>query len=186
MRSIVLMISLASAGALLLTAVGIAMAVRANNPPEEAAPKTSPNVLKQAPAIPVPSDSSGNPVDGPSAEGTEDAVPDKPTDQPLPAPEAEAKSVSKKPSTPAPSQKYTINIGETGYSPAVLEASSESPITLTVAQGEGCAAGFTIPALGIEKDNSSGPVTFSLGRLKAGTYRFACAMDMVEGTIVVR
>lgn len=82
-------------------------------------------------------------------------------------------------------QKLSIGIGDVGYEPAVVQASSGRPITLTVGRGEGCAAGFLMPELGITKDNTTGPVTFDLGRLKSGTYRFTCGMGMIEGKLVV-
>ena len=91
-----------------------------------------------------------------------------------------------RPKSTTPAQRFTILIGGSGYEPSHLTASSASRITLTVGKGDGCAAGFTIPSLGINKDNSKSAVTFSLGKLKAGTYRYLCAMQMVEGRLVVR
>lgn len=82
-------------------------------------------------------------------------------------------------------QRLSIGIGDLGYDPAIVRASADRPITLTVARGEGCAAGFLMPSLGIDKDNSSGPVTIKLGTLKPGTYRFTCGMEMVEGKLIV-
>ncbi|HSK47896.1 MAG TPA: cupredoxin domain-containing protein [Coriobacteriia bacterium] len=83
-------------------------------------------------------------------------------------------------------QKLSINIGTAGYEPAVIEARADAPIELTVAQGEGCAAGFLMPDLGLSADNTAGPATLALGKLEKGTYRFACGMDMVEGHLVVQ
>jgi cytoskeletal protein RodZ len=88
-------------------------------------------------------------------------------------------------SAPAP-QHLTIKIGASGYEPSTLTASSKSPIKITVGKGEGCAAGFVIPTLGINMDNSRGAVTLSVGRLKPGRYVYHCSMDMVQGTLVVR
>jgi len=83
-------------------------------------------------------------------------------------------------------QHFSIEIGSSGYEPSVIRASSKSPISLSVGKGEGCAAGFLMPSLGIEKDNTRGRIEFSLGRLEPGTYRFTCGMEMVEGKLVVR
>ena len=83
-------------------------------------------------------------------------------------------------------QHFSIEIGSSGYEPSVIRASSKSPISLSVGKGEGCAAGFLMPSLGIEKDNTRGRIKFSLGRLEPGTYRFTCGMEMVEGQLVVR
>lgn len=83
-------------------------------------------------------------------------------------------------------QNLRIAIGGAGYVPDALTAKAGVPIELTVGKGEGCAAGFVMPDLGIELDNSAGPVTGRLGVLKPGDYRFACAMDMVSGVLHVR
>lgn len=83
-------------------------------------------------------------------------------------------------------REYRIDIGDYGYEPAVVNAPAGAPIRLIVEKGEGCAAGFLIPELGIEADNTSGPATIDLGTPRAGTYRFTCGMEMVEGKLVVR
>lgn len=83
-------------------------------------------------------------------------------------------------------QKLSINIGSAGYEPALVEAKADAPIELIVAQGEGCAAGFLMPDLGLTADNTAGPTTLALGKLEKGTYRFTCGMDMVEGHLVVQ
>lgn len=122
------------------------------------------------------------------AEAAEPAPEPKAAAKPAPEPEPEpvpAPKPAPKPAAPKP-QYLAIDIGVSGYEPSVVEASSASPITLTVAKGEGCAAGFLMPSLGISKDNSGGPITFSLGRLDPGTYKFTCGMEMVEGKLVVR
>jgi plastocyanin len=169
-RSIVLVASLAVGGTLLLSVAGVAMAVRSS-------PTQVPSVAPQ----PAPSEpTSTAPADSPGAIASS---------EPAKKPASKVKPLSKprkKPKASESSQHYSIKIGDTGYTPSVVKATSGSPITLTVGKGEGCAAGFTLLSLGIEKDNSEGPVTFSVGRLKPGTYRFACAMDMVEGSLVVR
>jgi len=82
-------------------------------------------------------------------------------------------------------QTYRIAIGVTGYRPSVVNASASSPIVLSVQRGEGCAAGFLIPGLGVDKDNSGGPVSIRLGRVPAGSYQFSCGMEMVTGTLIV-
>lgn len=60
------------------------------------------------------------------------------------------------------------------------------PIKLTVGKGEGRAAGFIMPSLNISPDNSNRPVTTELPALKAGVYKFSCAMEMVEGRLIVQ
>lgn len=133
----------------------------------------------------VPS-ASAPPEDGPpqtAAEASEPVAPAVAPNDPAPAvrqrpPVADAAS--------AAPQRLSIAIGQVGYEPSALEASAKSPIILTVGQGEGCAAGFVIPRLGLELDNSVGPVTKNLGVLAPGDYRFTCSMGMVEGILRVR
>lgn len=83
-------------------------------------------------------------------------------------------------------QQLSIAIGVAGYEPSVVSANAGVPIELTVAQGEGCAAGFLMPSQGIQLDNSAAAATVSLGALSAGDYRFTCGMEMVEGVLQVR
>lgn len=123
---------------------------------------------------------------------TEQATSPAPASAPEPAPEPEPVPEPAPKPAPAPkpvtsaAQKYTIRIGEIGYEPEVVRAKAGVPITFTVEEGQGCAAGFGIPSLKIYKDNSNGPVTFSLGKLKAGTYQFFCGMGMIAGDLVVK
>jgi len=95
---------------------------------------------------------------------------------------AAAKPATSKPKT----QRLRIAIGPRGYEPSVVRAEAGRPIVLSVGRGEGCAAGFLIPKLGVEEDNSEGSVTVNLGHVPAGRYRFSCGMDMVTGTLVVK
>ena len=114
-----------------------------------------------------------------------DAAVSAPAATPAEAAKPASAAAARAPKAVAP-QHIRLAIGATGYEPSALQASSLSAITLTVGKGEGCAAGFLMPSLGISKDNSRGSVTFSLGKLKPGTYRFSCAMEMVEGRLIVR
>lgn len=103
-------------------------------------------------------------------------------------PAAQAPSATKPAAKDAPpaSQRFSIAIGEFGYEPTAISAKAGVPIMLTVAQGDGCAAGFLIPQLDVALDNSSGPVSADLGILQPGEYRFTCGMDMVSGLLMVR
>jgi plastocyanin len=102
-----------------------------------------------------------------------------PRSKPTVAPSAKA------PSKPA-AQHFDIAIGAKGYEPERIVAKAGAPISLTVGRGQGCAAGFELPSLGLHGDNSAGPATLSLGTLKAGTYTYTCSMGMVTGKLVVR
>ncbi len=101
--------------------------------------------------------------------------------EPAPAP-ARAPAAQR---APTAAQRVTIRIGDAGYEPATVEVKAGTPVRLTVGKGEGCAAGFLMPELGLSADNSSGPATLTLPPLKPGVYRFTCGMEMVEGRIVV-
>jgi plastocyanin len=124
------------------------------------------------------------------------ATPRKPTaakarkPKPLVRPGSQAKPVAKvaaaSTKTPPAPQSYHIRIGTVGYEPSTVKAHTGSPITLVVGKGQGCAAGFEMPSLGVSKDNSSGQVSIHLGRLKSGTYTFTCGMGMIAGQLVVR
>lgn len=115
---------------------------------------------------------------------TETVAPSAQTPEGEPTPAAEAVSQAETASS-ATAQVFDIRIGERGYEPSVVRARAGLPVTLIVAQGEGCAEGFLIASLGIDANNSSGPATVNLGALEPGTYRFTCGMDMVEGNLVV-
>ena len=111
----------------------------------------------------------------------------RPTPKLKPMPKLGLRPTPKPALTPMPTtQHFTVELGGSGYVPSLIRASSATPITLTVGKGEGCATGFAVPKLGILKNNSKGPVTFSLGRLKPGTYAYSCEMGMVTGRLVVR
>ena len=137
---------------------------------------TSPEPSAPAPARPAdPPGEAPDPVDPSSGPAPESADPPAP---PAPKPPA--------PKPSATAQRFDIAIGTRGYEPSSITAGADRPIELTVAQGEGCAAGFLMPALGVEEDNSAGPVTVRLGRLEPGTYAFTCGMAMVTGKLIVR
>lgn len=103
--------------------------------------------------------------------------------EPKPAPKAAPKPVAK----PKPAvQKLSVGLGQYGYDPEVLTAKAGIPIKLTVAEGQGCAAGFLMPSLNVNADNTSGPAVIDLPALDAGSYQFTCGMEMVAGTLEVR
>ena len=117
-----------------------------------------------------------------SGRATLPAIPEKPA---APKPVAKRGDV-KVPKASATVLAFRIAIGVTGYRPSVINASASSPIVLSVQRGQGCAAGFLIPDLGVDEDNSGGPVSIRLGRVPAGTYQFSCGMEMVTGTLIVK
>lgn len=165
-----------------LLAGSVAMAISRPEEPQFVADKTTGTVPIPPEAV-VTTQGASAPV----AE-EEPVVPDAgaPTVAPLPGAETlpEKEEAPQPRSTTSGVQVVSVNIGETGYEPSVLRVKAGAPIHLTIGRGEGCAAGFLIPDLGISADNSSGPTTVSLSSLEPGSYRFSCGMDMVSGTIV--
>lgn len=129
------------------------------------------SVVAQTPAPTLPAVAATPSVTASATAATPDGTP------PVPA---------VKRSVPAASQRFTIAIGDAGYEPSVVKAKAGVPITLIVAKGAGCAAGFLMPSRGIAADNSGHRITIRLGKLKAGVYPFSCGMDMVQGRLVVR
>lgn len=176
----VALLTLVSTGFVAAGVLGTGRRAAASVQPIDAVAATGPS-SEEASAVVPPQDAAPSTAESiPAAEPTPAAAASTPN---VPAKSA-AKAVIKKQASAT--QHLTVRIGDYGYEPSRLAASSASPISLTVGKGEGCAAGFVLPELGIELDNSQGPVTKSLGQLDPGTYRFNCAMGMVEGTLVVK
>ena len=80
-----------------------------------------------------------------------------------------------------------LSAGNSGYSPRVLHARSDIPITLNIVTNQtySCSRAFVIPTLGIEKLlPASGNETISIPAQVAGTVmRFSCSMGMYTGEI---
>jgi uncharacterized protein len=81
-----------------------------------------------------------------------------------------------------------LSAGNSGYSPSVLHARADTPITLNLVtdQTYSCARSFVIPDLGVEKLlPSTGTETISIPAQVAGAViRFSCSMGMYTGEIV--
>jgi sulfite exporter TauE/SafE len=81
-----------------------------------------------------------------------------------------------------------LSAGNSGYSPRVLHARADIPITLNLvtSQTYSCARSFVLPAVGVEKLlPASGTETISIPAQAAGTVmRFSCSMGMYTGQIV--
>jgi plastocyanin len=73
-----------------------------------------------------------------------------------------------------------------GYNPNTIQLKAGVPAEITFSQSAGCTAIVQSSDLGFQEDLSSGPKTIKLKGLAAGTYNFACGMNMVRGTIVVQ
>lgn len=87
-------------------------------------------------------------------------------------------------------QVIEITIGPTGYEPEALELQKDIPARLvfTRTTDTTCATEIHSPDLGIEKTPMplNEPVEITLTPQESGTFTFACGMDMLKGTIVVK
>ncbi len=136
------------------------------------APQSPDATAADAPVLPA-EEPSGTPAQAPEPERPDPASIDKPAPMTRNAPEPEP-------------PRLTVDIGDNGYEPSVVHLKAGAPSVLTVGVGEGCAAGFRIPSLGISADNSRAPVSVELPALAPGEYAFSCGMEMVFGTLLVR
>jgi len=113
----------------------------------------------------------------------------EPEPDPAPAPRVDPAPTPTKPAAqaaPKPAlQRLSVSIGDAGYAPDTILARAGTPIELKVGRGDGCAAGFLMPDLGVSADNSSRDVTVQLPALRPGTYAFTCGMGMVSGQLIV-
>lgn len=83
-------------------------------------------------------------------------------------------------------QKISVDLSTGSYNPNVIKLKAGVPAEITFGQSSGCTAIVQSQDLGFQEDLSSGPKTVKLEGLAAGTYGFACGMNMVQGTIVVQ
>jgi len=81
-----------------------------------------------------------------------------------------------------------LSAGNSGYSPSILHARADTPITLNMVTNQtySCARSFVIPILGVEKLlPASGTETISIPSQTGGTImRFSCSMGMYTGKII--
>ena len=82
-------------------------------------------------------------------------------------------------------QKIDIDLSTGSYNPNVIKLKAGVPAEITFGQSGGCTASVQSSDLGFNEDLTSGPKTVKLQGLAAGTYNFACGMNMVTGQIVV-
>ncbi|MEK6606701.1 MAG: cupredoxin domain-containing protein [Myxococcota bacterium] len=92
-----------------------------------------------------------------------------------------------KAATPAP-QVIAIAVTSDGFVPAEAKAKAGTPVKLVVTRktDRTCATEIVIKAFGVKQPlplNQAVEVTFTPS--KPGRVRFACAMDMIAGAIVV-
>ncbi|HEY5113591.1 MAG TPA: cupredoxin domain-containing protein [Coriobacteriia bacterium] len=83
-------------------------------------------------------------------------------------------------------QKISVDVSKGYYDPSMIELRAGVPAEITFSQSSGCTAQVQSKDLGFSADLTQGPATVKLPALSAGTYGFACGMNMVFGTIVVK
>ena len=83
-------------------------------------------------------------------------------------------------------QKISVDVSKGYYDPSTIELKAGVPAEMTFSQSSGCTAQVQSKDLGFSADLTQGPATVKLPALSAGTYGFACGMNMVFGTIVVK
>lgn len=98
----------------------------------------------------------------------------------LPAAAADAKK---------PGRTVQVTVTEDGWVPDRIEARKGEPLTLVVTRktDRTCATELVVKAYGIHQPLPLGKaVSVTLTPTAAGQVRFACAMDMIAGTLVVQ
>lgn len=85
-------------------------------------------------------------------------------------------------------QEITVRITGSKYSPNVILAKKNMPLTITFTaeKNAGCARDVVFPDFGIQKIiPAGGSDKVTLPALEAETYNFRCSMDMVHGKVIV-
>ncbi|MCC6350443.1 MAG: cupredoxin domain-containing protein [Candidatus Eisenbacteria bacterium] len=90
---------------------------------------------------------------------------------------------------PAREQKVVLTVTKKGFEPAAVRVFADRPVRLVVTRkAEGtCATEIVLKDYGIQRPLPLGKtVEVRFTPKKAGTIRYACAMDMIAGKIVVQ
>lgn len=82
-------------------------------------------------------------------------------------------------------QTVSVDLSGESYEPNVVIAKAGVPIDITFGKGAGCVKTLVFPQFGIKADMTSGPRTFHLPPLSAGSYKWRCGMDMKHGELRV-
>jgi hypothetical protein len=83
-------------------------------------------------------------------------------------------------------QKISVDVSKGYYDPSTIQLKSGVPAEITFSASSGCTGQVQSQDLGFSADLTQGPATVKLPALSAGTYTFACGMNMVRGTITVK
>jgi plastocyanin domain-containing protein len=87
------------------------------------------------------------------------------------------------------SQVVDLKVTDKGFEPSSIDVKPGLPVELKITRKveETCATTIKIPAKKIKQDLPLNKmVTVKLGKLKKGEIKFACGMDMMGGTILVK
>lgn len=98
----------------------------------------------------------------------------------LPATAAEAKKAG---------QTVQMTVTEDGYVPARIQARKGEPLTLVITRKteRTCATELVIKEYGVNQPLPLGKaVTVTFTPSKSGQVKYACAMDMIAGTLVIQ
>jgi plastocyanin domain-containing protein len=90
---------------------------------------------------------------------------------------------------PGGGRRIAIAVTDQGFVPASVTVASGKPVTLVVTRRTDatCATELVVKAYGINRPLPLGrPVEVTFTPERPETLRYACAMDMVAGTMVVR
>jgi plastocyanin len=97
-----------------------------------------------------------------------------------------APATSKQAAVAGSVQKISVDVSKGYYDPSTIQLKAGVPAEITFGQGSGCTGTVQSQQLGFSEDISAGPKTVKLAGLQPGTYQFACGMNMVFGSIVVK
>ena len=90
---------------------------------------------------------------------------------------------------PARVQQVRVTVTGNGFEPAKVQVKAGQPVRLVITRktDRTCATSVVLRQFGIQKPLPLGqPVEVRFTPKRPGTIRYACAMDMVAGEIVVR
>ncbi len=88
----------------------------------------------------------------------------------------------------APAQRIELKVTKDGFVPAEIRVKKGQPVELVVTRTteRTCATQIVIKDAGIARELPlDEPVTVALTPAKTGKLRYACAMDMVAGVLVI-
>jgi len=86
-------------------------------------------------------------------------------------------------------QTVQMTVTDDGYVPARIEARKGVPLTLVITRktDRTCATELVVKEYGINQPLPLGkPVTVTFTPTRSGQVKYACAMDMISGTLVVQ